>query len=56
MKDEMLDKMKSEVAAKERLDKQIADLKKQLDSEKSSVTTLSKDLKSSKDEVRKVQL
>ena len=55
MKDDMLDKMQGDVAAKDKLDKQIAELTKSIEAEKASNKTLTEQLKSSKEEMRKQQ-
>ena len=49
MKDEMLDKIKGDVAMKDKLDKQIAELKKSLEEEKVKVKNLEKQLATQKE-------
>ena len=55
MKDDMLDKMQGDVAAKDKLDKLIVELTKSVETEKASNKTLTEQLKNSKEEMRKQQ-
>ena len=54
MKDELLDNIKADVAKKDKLDREILELKKLIEVERNQVKTVNQQLSSSRDEVKKI--